>query len=553
MRRPLPSVLSLLLSALLLCSCGGKNAPEPPEGPTDVPAAEAAADPSADPVFDPAHDPDAPARFADSTEVFTLRTARQRSDPDRLGVTLCLGTVPLPRVGNLFYLPIAEPFSPELLLNLRAEGGEGDFRILLEEHLCQIGAEPLLKHNTPTEICVYSETEYAVCDLVFTTLPILSLDPEKKHLGREDTPAAFAIWEPKAGGLRYETSAATAKVRGASSASLAKTGFKFELLGEDGDTRNLSLCGMRKDDDWILYASYSDNAHVRDMVGWRLWKRMTETSGALTAAPLGAEYVELILGGEYYGLYVLMEKVDAKTFPLDAERGDSLFKCISWDIPDSRGLARQGDRSGSYSSMEKKYPAPEDGIGGSWDNLAEYVRLSYEADGGEFAEKIGGVADVDNMLEYWLFVNLTMAADNTWKNTYYATVDGKMTAYPWDLDITFGLGWNGDPANNYLYEQPGMDKRTYDFQCGRRLIKYLPGAADYVKTRWEQLLSERIADADTLIADAREFWDLLHRSGAWERNLDRWPSTNSTDSLDYFEKTVRAHTEFFDEYIRSLP
>ena len=163
------------------------------------------------------------------------------------------------------------------------------------------------------------------------------------------------------------------------------------------------------------------------------------------------------------------------------------------------------------------------------------------------------VADLHNMLEYWLFLNIAMAADNTWKNTYYATVDGKMTAYPWDLDITFGLGWNGDIANNYLYEQPGMDTRTYDFQCGRRLLKYVPGAVDYARERWTYLTLHGIADAETLIEDAHEFWDLLHNSGAWDRNLERWPSTNTTDSLDYFEKTVRSREKWLAAYLKTLP
>ncbi len=66
-------------------------------------------------------------------------------------------------------------------------------------------------------------------------------------------------------------------------------------------------------------------------------------------------------------------------------------------------------------------------------------------------------------------------------------------------------------------------------------------------------MSERIADADTLIADAREFWDLLHSSGAWERNLERWPQTSTTDSLSYFENAVRKRIQFLDKTVRALP
>ena len=499
-----------------------------------------------------------PARFAGSTEIFRLRTERKRSTAEELGLSLSYHSVPLPHAGKLWYLPLTEDFDPSSLVLLDASLGEEALSpadILIDEHVRDAGILPYLTHNNPVEIVILTEDAYVTCDLVFTTLPVLSIAPARRHLSREETKADFALWEPRQTGPRQLTSAASIKIRGASSSSLAKVPYKLTLLDDAGESRNLSLCGMRRDDDWVLYATHSDNTHVRDMVGWRLWRRMTESSDALTASPTGAEYVELILGEKYEGLYVLMEKVDAKTFPLDAERGDSLFKCVSWDVPQADMLARQDSRPGadSYLSMEKKFPDSAEGGDGSWSALAEYVRLCYEASGEEFAEGIGDVADIHNMLEYWLFLNISMAADNTWKNTYYANVNGRMTAYPWDLDITFGLGWNGDLANNYLWEEPGMDTRTYDFQCGRRLLKYVPGAADYVRERWEYLTLHRKADAETIIADAREFWELLHRSGAWDRNLERWPATNSTDSLDYFEATVRSREKWLSEYLPTLP
>lgn len=549
--------LAVLLTAGVLFSCGRASSSGP--AAETEPVSETA--PPADKT-----EPEArtTARFAEGNERLLLRSERERMNADEFGLTLSLNGTPLPHAGKVWYLPVTADFSADTLVFLSAtaeipgENGEAAQTvpaadILLDDHLRETGIAPFLAHNTPSEVIVLTDDAYVACDLIFTTLPVVSLRPAKKHLTRNDTQADFALWEPRAAGPHLITSASKVKIRGASSSSLAKVPYKVGLLDENGEPRNISLCGMRKDDDWILYATHSDNTHVRDMVGWRLWKRMTETSDALTAAPLGAEYVELLIGGKYEGLYVLMERVDAKTLSLDAERGDTLFKCISWDVPSAEGLAGQGLRSATYSSMEKKFPDPEDGMDGSWDAIAEYVRVCYEASGDEFAAEIGDIADVHNMVEYWLFVNIAMAADNTWKNTYYANVDGKMTAYPWDLDITFGLGWNGELANNYLWEQPGMDQKTFDFQCGRRLLKYVPGMADYARERWTYLTLHGIADAETLIADAHEFWDLLHSSGAWDRNLARWPNTNTTDSLDYFEKTVRTHTKWFDRYLKSLP
>ena len=280
---------------------------------------------------------------------------------------------------------------------------------------------------------------------------------------------------------------------------------------------------------------------------------MTKSAGLDPSGALETRWVELILGGQYDGFYLMLEPMDQKTLKLDAEKGDSLFKCKTWDVPESKLLARQNARAESFSSLDRKYPDPKEGTKEDWKNIAAFVAVCYESSGEEFAAGAEAVMDRDEILEYWLFLNLTMAADNTWKNTYYAVRDGKVTAYPWDLDITFGLGWNGDMANNFLWEEPGMDTRTYDFQAGRRLIKYVPGCGDYVRQRYETLKKAGICSSDALIADAEVQWALLHDSGAWKRNLDRWPSVSSTDSLDYFKATVRSREVWFEDYLETLP
>ncbi|MBO7403765.1 MAG: CotH kinase family protein, partial [Clostridia bacterium] len=302
-RRMLALFLATALLAALLPSCAKETENA---GPLPDPTSETAAQ-ETEPIESTAK---GTARFASGTEIFNLRTARTRAAAEDFGLTLTFNGTPLPHAGKIWYLPVTEDFSAQTLVLLNASAASAESEsgeeaavtdILLDEHLRDAGILPYLRHNNPTEVIVLTAGEYISCDLVFTTLPILSFDPAKKHLNREDTAADFAIWEPRTAGPNYLASASVIKVRGASSSSLAKVPYKFSLLDSAGEPKNVGLCGMRRDDDWILYASYSDNTHVRDMVGWRLWRRMTETSDALTAAPLGAEYVELIIGGKYEG------------------------------------------------------------------------------------------------------------------------------------------------------------------------------------------------------------------------------------------------------------
>lgn len=559
-KKQLSRALSAALAVLLLseASCS-PDSPLPPS--ENAGGGETAAAPEQDPASvdlpggDPARGPlsSDSAVFADSTAFFNLRTGRKKTDPDDLGAVLCWDGVELPRAGSTYFLPVGTDFPAQDLLKLgvKAEGREG--MLYVDSHLLDIGIGPLLAHNTRTDLCWCTEEEYASIELCFTSLPVLAADIKRSSLNEADKDCSFSLWEPKNGGLRRIDSPAALRIRGASSSNMPKTGLKLSLKDEDGNPKGQSLLGMRKDDDWVLYASYSDNTHVRDAVGWHLWQKMAKSAGLDPAGALEVRWVELILGDKYDGFYLMMEPMDKKTLDLDAERGDSLFKCKTWDVPESRLLARQNAHAAAYSSLERKYPDRKEGSKRDWESMAAFVAVCYETSGEEFAAGAEAVMDRDEILEYWLFLNLTMAADNTWKNTYYAVRDGKISAYPWDLDITFGLGWNGDMANNFLWEQPGMDTRTYDFQAGRRLIKYVAGCGDYVRERYYALKDAGICSADALIADAEAEWALLHGSGAWQRNLERWPSVSDTDSLDYFKTTVRNHEAWFEDYLKTLP
>ena len=571
--RFLSALLALLTSLTVGCSRAPSSGPDttsaqvreeplPVQGQeSDPDAPSSAAEPVNADAAEPVTESDT-AAFRDSKGFFSLRSGRKKTTAEDLSLTLYYDGVELPRAGKVWYLPVSEDFPAENLLKLSAVTGAGPAeggKLYMDLRLTDIGLEPLLSHNTRPDLFWADGERYADLELCFTTLPVLSVDVSPKKLRRETVDCAFSLWEAKNGALKRTDSPAEIRIRGASSSNMPKTGLKISLKDADGNPNKTSLLGMRKDDDWILYASYSDNTHVRDAVGWHLWQKMTGSAGFsdTEAGALEVRWVEVILGESYYGFCLMMEQMDQKTLGLDAEKNDSLFKCVSWDVPDSASLLRLKAKTEAWSSLERKFPdleaLPAGNESGGWADMAAFVRLCHETSGEEFGAQAEDLLDRDEILEYWLFLNLTMAADNTWKNTYYAVRDGKISAYPWDLDITFGLGWNGEIANNYLWEQPGMDTRTYDFQAGRRLIKYVAGCGDYVRARYETLKDAGIASADALIADAEAQWDLLHKSGAWQRNLDRWPSVSTTDSLDYFKETVRTREAWMEEYLETVP
>ena len=478
------------------------------------------------------------AKFVSAEELAALCTGRTELPPE--DAVLCRNGQMLPRAGEKAFLTVDSSFTLSGLRSLSAEG----YRVYLDRSMEQTGLETLLREDIASDVYLISETGWTAVKLVFTYLPVITVRMSAPHI--TDAPAScdFCLYDGKNPAVASD---AFIRVRGASSASLSKTGYRLELK-QDREKNKLSLLGMRKDDDWILYPAQSDNTKVRDVVAWHLWEKMM--AGQEYGGTLQTRYAELIVNGKYSGLYVLMERFDEKTLGLG--EGDALFKCLSWEVPPSVLLRKQAADSDHAGCLEKKYPDPKDGVDGSWDVLADYVELCYESDNRTFAKHIAETASLENQLDYWLFLNMVMGADNTWKNTYFAQIGGKIYAYPWDLDITFGLYWNGVKRDNYVYEEPDTCGHSYSFLCGAKLIAYVPEARAYLKTRWAQLRQAGVADAEAIIADARAQWTLLHDCGAYRRNAERWPDTSTTDSLEYMEACIRTQTEWLDGFITNL-
>lgn len=454
--------------------------------------------------------------------------------------------------GRVFYMTIP-----------RTDGGWSDgeltvsagYRAVVEDSSVPDDPTKMIEYGNALMVYLIGEEDYAIVEIVMTYLPIITINiDENAELDGSLRGADFTLHDSAAANsiFCYAESRAEVKYRGGSSSSLPKKSIRIDLKDENGDKRKLPLFDMRNDDDWILTAMFSDESKVRDMTAWQLWREMKSSYPDVkgSCAP-ETRYVEVILNGKYQGLYMFMEKFDAKTMEL--EDGDALFKATSWDVPDSAGLRKQHYRSLSYYAMEKKWPDVTEKIEGTWDGIAEYIRVAYETNGEDFAREIADVASVENQLDYWIFNNVTMASDNTFKNAYYAVKDGLVYTLPWDLDISFGLGWNGDGATNYLYRNPDSITRTYDFQAGRRLIKYYDGAADYVKERWQWLTESGVVTAEGIIENARAHYDLIRSSGALTRERERWSTVSyADDAMEYFESSVRARIKWLDKYINEL-
>ena len=93
------------------------------------------------------------------------------------------------------------------------------------------------------------------------------------------------------------------EIRGSSSQSFPKKSYGFELKDEDEQDMDFPLLGLPEEEDWILYAPYSDKALIRNVLTFTLASQFSNIYSSR------CRFVELFINEKYEGIYVLMEKI----------------------------------------------------------------------------------------------------------------------------------------------------------------------------------------------------------------------------------------------------
>lgn len=111
------------------------------------------------------------------------------------------------------------------------------------------------------------------------------------------------------------------RIRGNSSRSFDKKSYRIKLVTDETGSENLPLplLGMAEDNDWALHGPFLDKTLLRNY----MW--MNISAEIMGYAP-NVRFCELILNGEYQGVYVLMETIKEDDYRInlsDYEEGAS--------------------------------------------------------------------------------------------------------------------------------------------------------------------------------------------------------------------------------------
>lgn len=105
--------------------------------------------------------------------------------------------------------------------------------------------------------------------------------------------------------------------RGNYSFSLPQKPFSIELIDLLGNSIDSSLLGMPAENDWLLLVNYNDKSFARNALPFELFDSMGNYG-------VRSKHVDVVVDGEYQGIYLLSEKIKRDSNRVDISKLDSL-------------------------------------------------------------------------------------------------------------------------------------------------------------------------------------------------------------------------------------
>ncbi len=360
------------------------------------------------------------------------------------------------------------------------------------------------------------------------------------------------------------------EIRGSSGQMMdwPKKQYGFETCDSLGDNRNVALLGLPAENDWILYPPYSDKSMLRNVLAYRFARDMGRYASR-------TRFCELVLNGEYCGVYVLLEKikrdkrrVNVAELQPDDNSGDELTGGYIIKVDRSAGEENEGWTSPFspnpfFSRVEYlfHYPKPADISQAQQDYIENYI-TAFETimDQSDWKLYYQEYFDVDAFIDFWLINELTKNVDSFSLSTFFYknkdSKDKRLVMGPvWDFNLGFGNVnyFDGQKIDGFILDRKvqTMEEIPVWFQTLARdqEIRSLFAA------RWQELRGSLLAPAriNSLIDSLTTVLD-----EAQERNFTCWPilgqqiwpnnyvGQSYSDEIVYLKDWIQQRCEWID-------
>jgi subtilisin-like proprotein convertase family protein len=325
--------------------------------------------------------------------------------------------------------------------------------------------------------------------------------------------------------------------RGSSSGGFPQKSYGFETRNTDGSILDTIILGMPIEHDWILYAPYNDKTCLRNNITYDLSSKMGHYAAK-------SKLCELVVNGQYQGIYYLMEKIKrdqnrvdiAKLLPTD-NSGDELTGGYIFKIDKTTGnssiawTSNYPAADGSPINFQHHYPNP--------DEITFQQNAYIHAYVDSFENALNGPNFADPLIGYRKYIKHKSFIDFMLLNEISKNVDGyRLSSFlhkeknsnggelrmgpVWDFNLAW---WNADYCNGNLstgwaYEFGNVCTGGFQVPTWWEIFMSDPWFQEEVKCRWTSL-RQGVLSRDSLF----HFIDsvALYVDEAKDRHFEKWP------------------------------
>ena len=404
--------------------------------------------------------------------------------------------------------------------------------------------------------------------LTFTFLPLLVMEGT---FGYDYAQGNISLLSPEA--AEPTNSFVKVKWRGGSTntADKHKRNYKIKTLNEKGKKQEISLLGMREDNNWIMDAGQVDLFRLRNRIATEIWNDFATKPYYASKEPkaksgVTGKVVEVILNNEYRGIYSLTEAMDRKELKLkkyddkNQEFHGQLWKVSSWDKAQFWNIDKDYDNTQeTWHAFETKYPDIDDVNPTDYSPLYEAIDFVANSNDETFKKEVADYFDIPVLIDYQLFLETLKPIDNSGKNMYWGIYDvaksKKLTLAIWDLDASVGQDWQCSTPLHPEYVSPdtelGIEKA---FNLYKRLSTLnVDNYNQKVADRYHELRKTYFSE-ENLIAKYQDYYDMLVKSGAASREETKWSADsdiggyplNFKEEIEYIKNWITKRLNYLD-------
>lgn len=331
------------------------------------------------------------------------------------------------------------------------------------------------------------------------------------------------------------------RIRGNSSREFDKKSYLIRLSDADGSYKNQAVMGMDAHYEWVLYGPYLDKTLIRNYMWYNI-------AGEIMDYAPNVRFCEVILNGEYRGLYVMAETLTSGencrlnlTEPIEELNKTGyllrLDRGSNDPVKDIETFTNYALRN--KQAMDIKYPRggklTESLAAAITQDFSDFEKCLYSYDYDTDDYGYWHTLDPDSFAEYFIINEFTSNYDAGWLSTYvYKDLGDRFKMVIWDFNSA---------CDNY---QDPIDPEHFELQNNVWYFMLMKDEyfTNKIITRYAELRKTFLSEAylDTYIDEVIEYL-----GPAVERNFSVWEYTFGQDMLQPAARNPRSHAQAVEQ------